>query len=169
MKITAFSFICSLILIISCKNNESANETSSLKKVPIDSLAKAMNWPAELKVSAYSGPDLTPSPACLAAAATGEVYVGVDMIGSLGKKPGRGMIMKLEDRDNDGVMDHHSEYAAVDNPRGILSIGDKLYVLHTVFNDSVATGMDLVVFEDKDNDGKADGPSKPLIEHISNP
>jgi hypothetical protein len=79
-----------------------------------------MNWPAELKVSAYSGPDLTPSPACLAAAATGDVYVGVDMIGSLGKKPGRGMIMKLEDRDNDGIMDHHSEYAAVDNPRGIL-------------------------------------------------
>ena len=168
MKKALLGFACSLLLLTACNENEKKAGMASTKKIPIDSLAKALNWPQELKVSAFSGPDLTPSPACLAAAATGEVYVGVDMIGSLGKRPGRGMIMKLEDRDNDGIMDHHTEYAAVDNPRGILSVGDKLYVLHTMFNDSVATGMDLVVFEDKDNDGKADGPAKPLIEHISN-
>ncbi|MES1221095.1 MAG: heme-binding protein, partial [Bacteroidota bacterium] len=167
MKKVSTAFSCILLFIAACNNKETSSPTS-FKPVPIDSLSKALNWPQELTITAFAGPDLTPSPACIAASATGDVYVGVDMIGSLGKRPGRGMIMKLEDRDHDGVMDHHTEYAAVDNPRGILSIGDKLYVLHTMFNDSIATGMDLVVFEDKDGDGKADGPSKPLIEHISN-
>ncbi|HRN47171.1 MAG TPA: hypothetical protein PKW69_03980, partial [Niabella sp.] len=130
----------------------------------------SLNWPDELEITGFAGPDLTPSPACLAVAATGEVYVGVDMIGSLGKDPGKGMIMRLVDCNNDGIMDSHTEYATVDNPRGIISLGDKLFVLHTMFSkDSIATGMDLVVFEDKNNDGVADGPSKPLIEHISNP
>src|SRR3546814_4454371 len=88
---------------------------------------------------------LTPSPACLAVAPTGEVFVGVDMIGSLGKDPGRGSIVRMVDCNNDGVMDSHTEFAAVDNPRGILPLGDRLFVLHTVFEDGFATGMDLVV------------------------
>lgn len=59
----------------------------------------------------------------------------------------------------------------VDNPRGILPVGDQLFVLHTMFSKEtgLATGMDLVVFADKNGDGVADGPSRPLIEHISNP
>src|SRR3546814_20279266 len=57
---------------------------------------------------------LTPSPACLAVAPTGEVFVGVDMIGSLGKDPGRGSIVRMVDCNNDGVMDSHTEFAAVD-------------------------------------------------------
>src|SRR5690606_33143773 len=51
--------------------------------------------PSELKITQFSGPDLTPSPACLAVAPTGEVFVGVDMIGSLGKDPGKGSILRL--------------------------------------------------------------------------
>jgi putative heme-binding domain-containing protein len=165
------SFACAFLLLTACKNNQKDCIPASPGKlsVSVDSMSKSLNWPEELKVTGFAGPGLVPSPACLAAAATGEVYVGVDMIGSLGKKPGRGMIIKLTDCNNDGIADNHTEYAAVDNPRGILPIGDKLYVLHTVFNDSVATGMDLVVFEDKNQDGIADGPSKPLVEHISNP
>jgi putative heme-binding domain-containing protein len=129
------------------------------------------DWPAELEVTNYAGPDLTPSPACLAAAPTGEVFVGVDMIGSLGKTPGKGSIIKLYDTNNDGKVDKHTTFAMVDNPRGILPIGDKVYVLHTAFSKETgkATGMDLVVYEDADNDGTADGEPKPLIEHISNP
>lgn len=136
----------------------------------IDTLDASLNWPQDLKITAFTGPNLTPSPACLATAASGEIYVGVDMIGSLGKEPGKGMIIRLVDCNNDGILDSYTEFAAVDNPRGIISEGDKLFVLHTQFGaDSVATGMDLVVFEDKDHDGIADGPAKPLIEHISNP
>ena len=165
------SFACALLLLVACKNKQQdcIPATPGKLSLSVDSLTKSLNWPEELKVTGFAGPDLVPSPACIAAGATGEVYVGVDMIGSLGKKPRRGMIMRLVDCNNDGIADSHTEYAPVDNPRGILPIGDKLYVLHTVFNDSIATGMDLVVFEDKNQDGVADGPSKPLIEHISNP
>lgn len=136
-----------------------------------DSLLNAAKWPAELTITNFAGPDLTPSPACLAVAPTGEVYVGVDMIGSLGKKPRQGSIVKLVDTNNDGKMDTHSTFAMVDNPRGIIAHGNQVFVLHTVFSEEtgIAEGMDLVVFEDKNNDGKADGAPKPLIQHISSP
>lgn len=122
----------------------------------------------ELIITNFAGPDLVPSPSCLAVASTGEVFVGVDMIGSLGKTPGLGSIMRLVDRNHDGVLDSHSEFAKVDNPRGIIAMGDQVFVLHTVFGtDSLAQGMDLVVFEDKNKDGVADGPSRPLVTNIS--
>lgn len=131
---------------------------------------KTSSYPAELTVTRFSGPDVTPSPACLAVAPTGEVFVGVDMIGSLGKDPGKGRILKLIDKDNDGKMDEHIEFAMVDNPRGIIVQGARVFVLHTTFSKETgkATGMALVVFEDKDGDGKADGPSQPLVENLSN-
>ena len=136
-----------------------------------DTIRNASSWPGELDLTPFAGPELTPSPACIAAAATGEVFVGVDQIGSLGKTPGKGSIIKLMDSDNDGKIDKHTQFALVDNPRGILPIGDQVFVLHTTFvkETGKASGMDLVVYEDKDNDGVADGPSKPLIEGISAP
>ncbi|MCE7059848.1 c-type cytochrome [Dyadobacter sp. CY343] len=136
-----------------------------------DSLPNAASWPAELNITHFAGPDLTPSPACLAVAATGEVYVGVDMIGSLGKDPGKGSIVRLVDSNNDGKVDQHTTFAKVDDPRGIISQGDQLFVLHTTFSKETgkASGMDLVVFEDKNHDGIADGPSKPLIQGVSSP
>lgn len=126
--------------------------------------------PPELIITQFTGPDITPSPACLAVAPTGEVYVGVDMIGSLGKEPGKGRIVKLIDSNNDGKLDKHTNFVDVDNPRGIIVNGNKVYVLHTNFSKEthLATGMSLVVFEDKDGDGVADGPEQPLIENFSN-
>ena len=167
------SFLLTLLLLI--WNGGEQNQTkksqtySALNRV--DSLRNASKWPAEFTITNFASADLTPSPACLAVAPTGEVFVGVDMIGSLGKKPGNGRIVKLIDADNDGKVDAHTTFAVVDNPRGILPIGDQVFVLHTVFSKEkgIATGMDLVVFEDTNHDGVADGPSKPLIEHISNP
>ena len=118
-----------------------------------------------------AGPDLVPSPACLAVLPTGEVFVGVDMMGSLGKEPGKGSIIKLIDSDNDGTYETHSEFVKVDNPRGIMAVGDQVFVLHTVFNESTgeAERMDLVEFVDKDGDGVADGPANPLIKNICSP
>ena len=140
-------------------------------KAATDSLPNAAKWPAELSITHFAGAAITPSPACLAVAPTGEVYVGVDMMGSLGKKPNKGSIVKLVDSNNDGKMDTHSTFAMVDNPRGIIVQGDQLFVLHTTFSTetAIASGMDLVVFEDKNQDGVADGPSKPLIQNISSP
>lgn len=133
-------------------------------------LSAAAN-PADLTYSKFSGSDLTPSPACLAAAASGEVYVGVDLLGSLGKGPGKGRIVRLVDTDHDGKADQHTVFAEVDNPRGLISFGDKLWVLHTVIpkDTGVLTGMHLSVLEDKNRDGVADGPPKILVRDISVP
>lgn len=135
-----------------------------------DSLDTVSGAPEDLLMTSFTGPDLTPSPACLAVAPTGEVYVGVDMIGSLGKDMGKGFIRRFVDSDNDGKMDKHTDFARVDNPRGIFILGDQVFVLHTTFDvtTGIATGMDLVVFEDKDQDGIADGSAKPLVVGVSN-
>jgi putative heme-binding domain-containing protein len=172
LKIT-FSLISALVILLwnNPSQNLTQNERSYLVKNPADSLPNATSWPSELKITGFAGPSITPSPACMAVAATGEVFVGVDMIGSLGKDPGKGRIVKLVDSDNDGKLDKHSTFAMVDNPRGIIVNGDKVFVLHTTFSKEtgIASGMDLVVFEDKDGDGVADGLPKPLIQNISSP
>ena len=127
--------------------------------------------PADLTFTKYAGSDVAPSPACIGAAATGEVYVGVDLLGSLGKGPGKGRIVRLVDTDQDGKADKHTIFAELDNPRGIISFGDKLYVLHTVIpkDTGILTGMHLSVLEDKNQDGIADGPAKILVRDISVP
>ena len=86
-----------------------------------------------LKITKYAGPDMSPCPATICAAPTGEVYVGVDTQGSLGKLEGHGSIVKLIDTDNDGVADKHTVFAKLDNPRGVISVGNKVYVLHNTF------------------------------------
>lgn len=170
LKITLSLFSAFLILSWNGQKKENFDiPPSHLISTKVDSLPNATSWPEELMITNFAGPDITPSPACLAVAATGEVYVGVDMIGSLGKEPGKGSIVRLVDTDNDGKLDKHTTFAMVDDPRGIISMGDQVFVLHTTFGKEtkIASGMDLVVFEDKNHDGVADGPSKPLIEHIS--
>src|SRR5690606_39517542 len=84
---------------------------------------------------------------------------------------GYGAIIKLVDCNGDGVLDSHTEFAKVDNPRGILAMGNKVYVLHTRFSAETekAENMDLIVFEDNDNDGVADSAAQPLITDLSNP
>lgn len=129
--------------------------------------AVADSFPPDLTTTRFCGPEVTPSPACLAVSATGEVYVGVDLNGSLGKGPGKGRLVKLTDRDADGVADAHTVFAPIDNPRGLISVGTKVYVLHTAFgSDGKATGMNLAVLEDADRDGVADGPAKVLVSGI---
>ncbi len=168
-----FVCFCLLVLsiVVSCTSKKTAPICEPAERNPavalIDTLAASLGWPKELEITGFAGPDIVPSPSCLSVAPTGEVFVGVDMMGSLGKRPNMGRIIKIIDCNNDGIPDRHTEFAKVDNPRGIIAMGDKVYVLHTVFKDTLATGMDLIVFEDKDNDGIADGPAQPLIEHIS--
>jgi hypothetical protein len=124
--------------------------------------------PDELEATLFSPKELTPCVACLCVAPTGEVYAGIDQIGSLGKGAGFGRILRLTDQDNDGVSDGHTVYAEIDNPRGMISVGDKLYVLHTKWADEKNfDGMFLSVLEDKNGDGKADGPPKHLVKEIS--
>lgn len=168
-----FYLILSSVVFLNCQGGKTpcTPRTSSSVAALTDSLARDLNWPKDLNITAFSGPKLTPSPAALAVAPTGEVFAGVDMIGSLGKEMGRGAIVRLVDCNQDGIMDSHTTFAKVNNPRGIIAMGDQVFVLHTTFSEETgkASGMDLVVYEDKDHDGIADGPSQPLIENISNP
>ena len=124
---------------------------------------------ADLSSTRFASSDLTPSPTCLSAAADGRVFVGVDLLGSLGKGAGKGRIIRLSDSDLDGKADQHTLFAMIDNPRGLISCGDKVFVLHTIIPQStgVLTGMNLSVLEDKDGDGTADGPPRALIKDIS--
>lgn len=173
-SLTALSVIA---LMMGC-NSSQDNRKADLKELKeyytptsSDSTQTTTADSSKLVMTNFAGPDLVPSPSALSVAATGEVFVGVDPIGSLGKTPGKGSIMKLVDSDNDGVMDSHTEFTKVDNPRGVIAMGDKVYVLHTQFSAETgqAEGMDLVVFEDKDKDGVADGAPKMLIHNISSP
>ena len=124
--------------------------------------------PEELEATLFSPNTLTPCVACIGVAPTGEVYAGVDQIGSLGKGGGKGKIIRLIDEDHDGIHDSHTVYAVIDNPRGIVPVGDKLYVLHTKWGEGTQfDGMFLSVLEDKNGDGLADGPPKHLVKEIS--
>jgi len=164
-----FSFLFILTgnsLFFSFSQNTTINSNS--KSLVIDSLPKGFVCPPDLIANYFAGPTLVPSPACLAVAANGDVFVGVDMIGSLGKTPGKGRIVKLIDTDHDGRMDSHTIFTTLDNPRGIIAMGDKLYVLYTTFSSETgkATGMDLVVFEDKNKDGVADEKPITLVQNV---
>lgn len=125
--------------------------------------------PNELETNVFADATMSPCPAVLGATPYGDLFVGVDMQGSLGKKPNLGHIAKLTDTDNDGKADKHTIYAKVDNPRGIIAIGDKLIALHCIQKDGIIHTQQLSVFTDKDNDGIADGPAKPLVTNIGNP
>ena len=171
------TFICILLsmILMGCHTSESAAvcdpQTKNELKALTDSLRQTLDIPVDLKLTAFSGPDITPSPAVLATSADGEVYVGVDMMGSLGKKMGRGAVVRLVDCNKDGIMDSHTTFAKVDNPRGIIAIGEQVFVLHTTFSEDTekASGMKLVVYTDANDDGIADGEPTDLIQNISNP
>ena len=86
-------------------------------------------------------------PVCIAAAVTGEVFVGVDEQGSLGKKPGGGRVLRCIDTDGEGEADKINVFAKMDHPRGLFYDHGSLWVLHPLF---------LTVYHDTDLDGVAD-------------
>jgi putative heme-binding domain-containing protein len=94
---------------------------------------------------------------CLTTGANGELFVGIDEQGSLGREKGFGRIVKCVDRDGDGKADDIRTFATVDHPRGMVYDHGNLWVLHPPY---------LTLYRDEDLDGKADS-SKILIEGIS--
>lgn len=141
--------------------------TASIACFLMPAAVLADSFPPDIDATRFSNADLAPCPACLCVSAQGEVFAGVDLNGSLGKGPGKGRIVKLVDKDHDGVADGHTTFAKVDNVRGLISVGDKLYVLHTAYDGKkTSSGMDLAVLEDSNHDGVADGPLKVLVKGI---
>jgi len=113
--------------------------------------------PPGFNVTLFGTPPDVNYPVCLTAAATGEVFVGVDEQGSLGKEPGRGKVLRCIDTDGDGVADQIKVFAKMDHPRGLIYDDGSLWVLHPPY---------LSVFRDSDGDGTAD-TSEVLVEGIS--
>ena len=113
--------------------------------------------PEGFQTTLFGAPPEVNYPVCLTAAATGEVFVGVDEQGSLGKEKGRGKVLRCIDTDGDGAADRINEFARMDHPRGLVYDNGSLWVLHPPF---------LSVFRDVDGDGVSD-ESEVLIEGIS--
>jgi hypothetical protein len=89
------------------------------------------------------------------------LFVGIDEMGSLGRKPGRGKVLRCVDRDGDGVADELKTFATMDHPRGLIWDGSTrtLYVQHPPF---------LTAYTDDDGDGVADR-SEVLVKGTTNP
>ncbi|MDA1015258.1 MAG: discoidin domain-containing protein, partial [Planctomycetota bacterium] len=103
--------------------------------------------PPEFNVTMFGSPPTVNYPVCLTAAATGEVFVGVDEQGSLGKEKGRGKVLRCIDTDGDGQADQVNVFAKMDHPRGLIYDNGQLWVLHPPF---------LTLYTDTDLDGVAD-------------
>ncbi len=103
--------------------------------------------PDEFQATIFAEPPKVNYPVCLTAAPTGEVFVGIDKQGSLGKKPGEGRIVRCIDTDGDGKADKINTFAEMDHPRGLIYDSGKLWVLHPPF---------LTLYHDDNRDGVAD-------------
>ena len=113
--------------------------------------------PAGFRSVVFAAPPEVTYPVCLTTSPAGEVFVGVDEQGSLGKDPGRGKVVRCIDTDGDGRADRFNDFARMDHPRGLVWDNGSLWVLHPPL---------LSVFRDLNNDGTAD-ESQVLIEGIS--
>jgi len=126
------------------------------KRVDDQAILKDIKAPAGFEVTAFAGPPDVRYPTCLAAAPTGEVFVGIDENGSLDAKAGRGRVVRCVDLDDDGKADKFTVFASMDSPRGVIWDAGTLYVLHP---------PDLTAYHDDDGDGVSDR-SETLVKGI---
>lgn len=124
---------------------------------PPPSTVSDVKAPDGFDVTMFGKPPEVNYPVCITASVDGEVFVGVDDQGSLGKEKGRGKVLRCVDTDGDGAADDIREFAKMDHPRGLIYDAGSLWVLHPPF---------LSVFRDTDGDGVSD-ESEVLIEGIS--
>jgi len=122
----------------------------------LDPLLAGVKVPAGFEALVFAAPPEISYPTCLAAAPTGELFVGVDENGSLDRAPNRGRVVKCTDTDGDGRADKFQDFARMDSPRGVIYDDGDLYVLHP---------PKLSVFHDTDRDGISDS-SETLVDGI---
>ena len=129
---------------------------AGVKKADDASILRGIKAPAGFELSVFASPPDVRYPTCLAAAPTGEVFVGIDENGSLDAKANRGRVVRCVDTDHDGKADKFNVFASMDSPRGLIWDEGTLYVLHP---------PTLTAYTDLDHDGKAD-ESEDLIKGI---
>lgn len=108
---------------------------------------KGVKAPPEFDVALFGEPPVVNYPVCLAATPAGELFVGVDENGSLGKVEGYGKVLRCADRDGDGKAEDVKVFAKMRHPRGLVWDDGALWVLHPPF---------LTRYRDTDGDGVAD-------------
>lgn len=113
--------------------------------------------PPEFDVRIFAGPPEVNYPVCITAAPTGELFIGIDEQGSLGKEPGRGRIVRAVDTNADGIADKFNDFAKIDHPRGLIYDHGHLWVLHP---------PTLTLLIDENQDGVSDR-QQTLISNIS--
>lgn len=92
--------------------------------------AASVKAPKGWDVSIFAAPPEVNYPTTVCALPNGDVFVAIDEMGSLGREKGRGRVVRLRDKDNDGKADEVLTVAKMDNPRGVWVDGNAMYVLH---------------------------------------
>ena len=133
--------MCSVsVAYASAKDSKPAPHTPTTQE-----LLNEVKVPKGFKVSIFAQPPEVNYPTCVTAAATGEVFIGVDQTGSLGKQANAGWVLKCVDSTGSGKADKITKFAMMDHPRGLIYDQNKLYVLHppflTVYYDDHGTGV----------------------------
>src|SRR5215204_4846267 len=126
-----------------------AQPTTAPATKPNEKLLKGVTTPAGFDLTVFAQPPDVNYPTCLTATPRGELFVGIDDQGSLGKDQDRGRVVRCVDTDNDGIADEIKTFVKLDHPRGLIwdDADQALYVLHPPF---------LTRHVDTDNDGVAD-------------
>ncbi|MFL5619969.1 MAG: heme-binding domain-containing protein [Gemmatimonadaceae bacterium] len=110
-------------------------------------LQTAFKAPEGFQVTLFAGPPVAMYPTCVNESPDGAVFVCVDPNLSLSTLKGVGRVMRLVDTDNDGRADTYTTFAEMDSPRGVVSDGKTVYVMHP---------PDLTAYRDTNGDGIAD-------------
>ena len=143
---------------------EKAVSKTGLQAVGGSGLA-GVKVPSGWQATMFAAPPNVSYPTCLAAAPTGEVFVGIDENGSLDSKPNRGRIVRCVDADNDGKADQFTNFATIDSPRGLIvedvSVAGKRKATRVY---CLAPPL-LLAFQDDDGDGISDR-TETLVEGI---
>ena len=110
-------------------------------------LQTSVKAPQGFTVTLFAGPPVAMYPTCVNESPDGAVYVCVDPNLSLSTLRGVGRVMRLVDTDHDGRADTYTTFAEMDSPRGVVSDGKTVYVMHP---------PNLTAYRDTNGDGIAD-------------
>lgn len=121
----------------------------NLKSAGAGDVLKGVKVPEGFKATLFAAPPNVSYPSSVAAAPTGEVFIGVDENGSLGKDSKRNRrVIRCLDTDDDGKADKFNVFADKVGPvRGMFYHNHALWVIAT---------PELKVYYDDDKDGVAD-------------
>ncbi|RPI76047.1 MAG: hypothetical protein EHM42_15085, partial [Planctomycetaceae bacterium] len=116
---------------------------------PVDdtNVHQLVTAPEGFEVTLFGAPPQIGYPVAISAAPTGEVFIAIDEQGSIGRTPGHGKLLRCLDSNGDGKADHITLFAQMEHPRGVVTDGRSVWVLHPPF---------LSVHHDDDGDGVAD-------------